>query len=42
MPLALSDSQLQTVTDIAAQLVPRHLRRQYLERVAELLRDENA
>lgn len=37
MPLALTDSQLACVTDIARQLVPSHLRHRYLERVAELL-----
>ena len=35
--IALTDAQLATVKDIAARLVPPHLRQSYLRRVAELL-----
>jgi hypothetical protein len=37
MPLAFSDSQIATIRDIAAALVPPHLRSRYLERLSELL-----
>ena len=33
-PLALTDQQFETVTTVARQLVPPHLRNQYLKAVA--------